>query len=621
VTALLDAALEYAAAGLAVLPCHSPREGGCSCRRANCKELAKHPRTIDGLKSATCDEAQVREWWRRWPDANIGIATGAASGLVALDVDVEKGGAGTLAALERAHGKLPRTAQVLTGGGGWHYLFRHPGEDVRNSVGKLGAGLDIRGDGGYVIAAPSIHVSGRPYKWTRALAQSPPADLPAWLLADAAERRNGHAAPVEDVIPEGYRHAELLSIAGTMRRRGLGAVEILATLEAVNQQRCKPPVDAAELRALADDVAERWQPDPAAAIHVVKPQPEVIDDPAPDGPVFIDLRDIEIRDIEWVDEPFLPRGELVTNNADGDTGKGLLSVHWAARISRGEFGEPRMCVFAVAEDAYETVLKPRLIAAGANFEYVRALGWKRAGTEDALLIPNDVPVLELHLKKMDARLLVIDPLLSHLSGKTNTHTDHEVKIALKPLMTLAHNTRCTVLGNGHFSKDKAGGARKAASGSTAFTNTPRVGLAMAYDDEDPDVRIVEVIKSNIGPKHVGRNYRIRIIPVDGLEKPIAMLVAEGAAVKAVDDLIAAQASKGKRVPADLLQALILAELETGEKTRAHLDAAAQEKLGANPDSVYKSALVPLKKGARIKARKDGTTGGWVWQLTLEEQLG
>ena len=78
-------------------------------------------------------------------------------------------------------------------------------------------------------------------------------------------------------------------------------------------------------------------------------------------------------------------------------------------------------------------------------------------------------------------------------------------------MQLAHNLGCVVLGNGHFGKEKGSGARRASMGSTAFTNTPRVGLAMAYDDEDPDVRVVEVIKSNIGPKGVGRNYRLKTV--------------------------------------------------------------------------------------------------------------
>jgi hypothetical protein len=347
-----------------------------------------------------------------------------------------------------------------------------------------------------------------------------------------------------------------------------------------------------------------------------------VDDPipVPSGPIFVDLRDHAMRDVEWLDKPFLPIGELVTNNADGGVGKGLLTVHYAARVSRGEFGTRRMVVFAVAEDAFETVLKPRLVAAEANLAHVRCLSWMRAGTEDAVRVPDDVPELEQALAAIEARLFVIDPLLSHLSAKVNSHTDHEVKLALRPVMQLAQRIGCTVLGNGHFSKDKTRGARSASSGSTAFTNTPRVGLAMAHDDEDPDVRVLEVVKSNLGPENVGRNYRVRTVIVEGLQEPVPVLVAEGAATKSVDDLIAAT-HRGKRIPGELVRELILAELETGEKSRKHLDAIAAEKLGAQPDTVYKSGLDPLKRAERIKARKDGTDGGWYWRLTVEEMLG
>jgi AAA domain len=339
-----------------------------------------------------------------------------------------------------------------------------------------------------------------------------------------------------------------------------------------------------------------------------------------DGPVFTDLRDIEARNVEWLDKPFLPWAELVTVNADGDTGKGLFAVHQAARVSRGEFGDVRMVVFAVAEDAFETVLKPRLLAAEANLAHIRTVSWRRRGTRDALRIPEDVPELEQALVAIAARMLVIDPLLSHLSAKTNSHVDHEVRIALQPLVDLAHRTRCLVVGNGNFTKDKTRGARSSAQGSGAFTNTPRVGLAMAYDDEDPDVRVVEVVKSNIGPKNVGRNYRVRTTVVNGLRDAQPLLVAEGAASKSVDDLIAV-AKRGKRIPAELVRELILAELETGEKSRKDLDAVAADKLGASPDVVYKSGLEPLRKADRIKARKESTTGGWYWDLTLEERLG
>ena len=337
-----------------------------------------------------------------------------------------------------------------------------------------------------------------------------------------------------------------------------------------------------------------------------------------DGPVFVDLREREMRDVHWHDRPFLPSGELVTNNADGDTGKGLIAVHYAARFSRGEFGDRRMVVFAVAEDDFETVLKPRLVAAEANLQYIRCLGWRRKGTDDALRIPDDIPVLEQRLSTMDVGLFVIDPLLSHLSAKTNTHVDHEVKLALRPVMQLAHNLGCTTLGNGHFGKDKASGARRASMGSTAFTNTPRVGLAMAYDDEDPDVRVVEVIKSNIGPKGVGRNYRLKTVAVDGLAELLPLLVAESAATKSVDELIAAS-RRGKRIPSELMRELVLAELGTGEKSRQYLDDVAEEKLGASSDALWKSGLEPLRKEHRIMVRKESFEGGWFWRLTPEEE--
>jgi hypothetical protein len=339
---------------------------------------------------------------------------------------------------------------------------------------------------------------------------------------------------------------------------------------------------------------------------------------AHDGPVFVDLREREMRDVHWHDRPFLPAGELVTNNADGDTGKGLLAVLYAARFSRGEFGERRMVVFAVAEDDFETVLKPRLVAAEANLAYVRCVGWRRKGTDDALRIPDDVQVLEQHLRTMGVGLFVIDPLLSHLSAKTNTHVDHEVKLALRPVMQLAHNLGCAALGNGHFGKEKAAGARRASMGSTAFTNTPRVGLAMAYDDEDPDVRVVEVIKSNIGPKGVGRNYRLKTVALDGLAERLPLLVEESAATKSVDELIRA-ASWKKQIPGELLRGLILAELETGEKSRQYLNAVAEEKLGASPDTTYKSGLDPLRKEGLVVPRKESVEGGWFWRLKPDEE--
>src|SRR5581483_1415196 len=238
---LLAAALTYAATGLLVLPLDG-----------------KVPRNRGGLTNASSDPEVVADWWRRWPDANVGIRTGTESGLVALDVDTPKGGAGTLAELERKHGKLAKTARVLTGGGGEHIYFKHPGREVRNSAGRLGAGLDVRGDGGYLVVPPSIHDSGRVYKWIRPLERGI-ADPPAWLLDDPGASRNGSAPPVGDAIPQGERDTTLASLAGTMRRRGMGEAEILAALKVANTQRCRPPLEEREVERIAASIS-RYRP-------------------------------------------------------------------------------------------------------------------------------------------------------------------------------------------------------------------------------------------------------------------------------------------------------------------------------------------------------------------------
>jgi Bifunctional DNA primase/polymerase, N-terminal len=183
----LDAALDFAARGLAVFPLNYPvqRDGtlGCSCGRQDCENPAKHPFwrfAPNGLKNATTDPAQVTEWWRRNPSLNIGLATGS---VIVIDVDPRHGGFETWAALENHHDLLPLTWTVHTGGEGRHLYFAAPdGVTIRNSVGRLGPGLDVRGVGGSIIAPPSRHISGRLYEWLEAPDDAPLAPLPGWLI-------------------------------------------------------------------------------------------------------------------------------------------------------------------------------------------------------------------------------------------------------------------------------------------------------------------------------------------------------------------------------------------------------------------------------------------------------
>jgi hypothetical protein len=184
-SALVQAALAYAGRGIPVYPVHWPRPGwggaslACSCSRgAGCNRPAKHPLVRHGIHDASIDPAQLEDWWQRWPQANLGLATGII--FDALDVDGPAG----LAAL----GQLARTVdlrlpgpRVATGGGGWHHWFRPTGLGNRPPRGL--AHVDWRGIGGCVLAPPSRHVSGGSYRWLRNLDQVSLPEVPAALRA------------------------------------------------------------------------------------------------------------------------------------------------------------------------------------------------------------------------------------------------------------------------------------------------------------------------------------------------------------------------------------------------------------------------------------------------------
>lgn len=165
----IETALSLAAKGKRIFPCWPG---------------AKEPLTNHGFKDAATDPELIQRWWRENPEANVAIATGADSGVIVVDVDMDiekaKDGETALAALQAKHGKLPPTLTVRTPRGGRHLYFQHPGGDVRVqcSTDKLGIGLDVRGDGGYVIAPPSRTEKGK-YFWE---CKEAVADLPTWLL-------------------------------------------------------------------------------------------------------------------------------------------------------------------------------------------------------------------------------------------------------------------------------------------------------------------------------------------------------------------------------------------------------------------------------------------------------
>jgi hypothetical protein len=221
---LREAAAGYSKQGLRVFPLHHVATSACSCGKSGCTSPAKHPRTKSGLKNATVEQGKIDWWWRRWPLANIGIRTGAVSGFVVIDIDPRHGGDKSLDALTAENGPLPATVESKTGDG-THFAFQHPGLKIRNRT-HFRPGIDVRGDGGYIVAPPSMHISGRCYAWVpgRAPGEIDFAPLPEWLLellvspvsVGEAERTTA-AAPDE--------HSSLLDAAARYIAKAGGVAE------------------------------------------------------------------------------------------------------------------------------------------------------------------------------------------------------------------------------------------------------------------------------------------------------------------------------------------------------------------------------------------------------------
>jgi Bifunctional DNA primase/polymerase, N-terminal/Protein of unknown function (DUF3987) len=256
----LRTALNYAKRGWHIFPVHWPVDGKCSCGKVDCENKGKHPLTANGFKDATTDPKTITEWWTKWPSANIGLATGAVSGIVVVDIDNPEAKEELKKILPSDYdiGAVTRSAT----GRGWHLVYAHPGVEVKNRTGILPK-VDVRGDGGYIIVEPSTHISGKQYKW-----QVPPVGelrkLPVELykLITFSNVGNGHAkfdsSVVWEGIPDGQRDDELFRYACQLRSFNAPR-DVTEELLVAAATRCKPPFPTDE--ALAK-VAQAWKYQP-----------------------------------------------------------------------------------------------------------------------------------------------------------------------------------------------------------------------------------------------------------------------------------------------------------------------------------------------------------------------
>lgn len=235
---MLKHALEYAARGWRVMPLRG-----------------KIPLTHDGSKGATCDEGIIAQWWKRWPDANIGIAT--TPNFIVLDLD----SADAEARLKYSDLELPETFEVKTGRG--RHLYYTSDVDLSNKADLFGggSGIDIRAKGGYVVAPPSIHIgkdgkpSGKVYEWTNEPDEI--AAAPAWLVTECTKKKAKAAGPTDmgGPIAEGSRNETIFRIACRYRSEGHDQRRIRALIS-IDNDRCSPPLDDGELDQIAASAAQ-----------------------------------------------------------------------------------------------------------------------------------------------------------------------------------------------------------------------------------------------------------------------------------------------------------------------------------------------------------------------------
>jgi Bifunctional DNA primase/polymerase, N-terminal/Primase C terminal 1 (PriCT-1) len=225
------------------------------------RERDKRPATANGVKDATKDAEIIKAWWQQDPEFNIGMATGAVSGIFAIDIDGVDAEL-EIRRLEVRHGELPSTVEVVTGNGR-HLYFKMPDVPVRNSAGKIAPGVDVRGDAGYVLVPPSTHPSGKRYAWSVDSA-GVIAEAPDWLLARVTERTGGNrqATPpsewralMAEGVPEGRRDCTLARITGYLLRHHIDPVFAASLVQIFNSTRCAPPLPSEDVARIVDSIA------------------------------------------------------------------------------------------------------------------------------------------------------------------------------------------------------------------------------------------------------------------------------------------------------------------------------------------------------------------------------
>ena len=482
-----------------------------------------------------------------------------------------------------------------------------------------GSGLELRcaaRDGATTVQdvlPPSIHPdTGAPYQWAGKgdwcnLPTLPQELLVLWrsLIAQVKTPRAGGTAQEIEIL-EGGRNNHLTSLAGAMRRWGASQAIIEAALFADNTERCRPPLDDSEVRSIAASCA-RYEPAPT---HTGIPA-------GTSSVILTRGSDVEPEAVDWLWNGWLAAGKLHLIGGAPGTGKTTIAATLAAVLTCGGLwpdgsqAEAGSVVFWSGEDDNADTLNPRLRAAGANMDRVFTVDGMRDGSERYPFDPaRDMDALRAALAhRSDVRLIVIDPVVSVING--DSHKNAEVRRGLQPLVDLAGELGCALLGVTHFSKGTSGrDPVERITGSLAFAALARLVIVTAKqegDGDDPGRRLMLRAKSNIGPDGDGFVYDLQQGELPGYSGVSASSVHWGEAVHGSARELLAGAEQPANSHGDAASFLreLLAEGPMG---------AADVFVRAKAEGYSSDQMSRAKNRIRAKSSKDGYRGQWIWHL-------
>ena len=610
-----EAALEYAAFGLAVFPVIPPMENGE-------KSAGKKPYISNWQKEATSNKEKITEWWTKWPAANIGIATGRKSqGLVVIDLDIDdnKGinGYETLKEWQNEHGELPETWQSITGRGGYH-LFYFDIEPHKNRVG-LYEGVDIRGEGGYIIAPPSVHANGHRYEWEQWREDGVNVArvdglVRKFINGPEPQREESQNFHEPEKIPSGKRVSSLIRLVGSLKAKGLENDSIMAAVKAENEAKCIPPLSDHELTKEVFPALKRgWKTERS---YTTTTEHGKVTPKAVHSLDMLSINDVEEKTPEWLISGYIPRHQITVMAGDGGAGKTTAWCDIAGSVSSGrpcfleraipeDFAvrEPGKVLFFSSEDSPEYTLKSRLIKAGANLKNIFTISLK---DERFAEIKFNSDLLEQLIAYHKSDLVIFDPIQSFIPPDIQMGQRNAMRSCLNPLIGLGEKYGTTFLVIVHANKQSGVYGRKRIADSADIWDIAR-SVMMIGNTAEQGIRYISHEKSNYGMTSDSVLFSIN----DG------KIETKGYTTKKDREFVSESVYNVKQAPAkEAAKEFIIESLQEGQKEASELNELAQI-LGISK-SAMREAKAELKKEQIIKMKSAGFGAEKKWYISLVE---